>query len=82
VEPPQPQAAAGKPDVPGGAEVRKQAEAEGEQPTREPVEQAERDKKAPLDEPPARPRGGEEAEAKVDAETQPVPNPDHKEGAS
>jgi small subunit ribosomal protein S2 len=79
---PVPQAAAGKPDVPGGAEVRQQAEAQGEQPTREPVEQAERDKKAPVDEPPKRPRGGEEAEEKAEAETQTVPNPDHKEGAS
>ena len=34
------------------------------------------------DEPPKRPRGGEEAEAKADAETPPVPNPDHVEGAS
>jgi hypothetical protein len=73
---------AGKPDVPGGAEVRQEAEAQGEQPTREPVEQAERDKKAPIDEPPKRPRGGEEAEVKAEAETQTVPNPDHKEGAS
>jgi small subunit ribosomal protein S2 len=79
---PQPAAAAGKPDVPGGAEVRKEAEAAGEQPAREEVERAERDKKAPVDEPPKRPRGGEEAEAKADAETPPVPNPDHVEGAS
>jgi small subunit ribosomal protein S2 len=79
---PQPAAAAGKPDVPGGAEVRKEAEAAGEQPAREEVEHAERNKKAPVDEPPNRPRGGEEAEAKADAETPPVPNPDHVEGAS
>jgi small subunit ribosomal protein S2 len=79
---PQPAAAAGKPDVPGGAEVREQAEAAGEQPAREEVERAERDTKAPADEPPKRPRGGEEAEAKADAETPPVPNPDHVEGAS
>jgi hypothetical protein len=72
----------GKPDVPGGAEVREQAEAQGEQPKREEVEQAERDKKAPIDEPPKRPRGGEEAEAKAEEETTPVPNPDHTEGAS
>jgi hypothetical protein len=68
--------------VPGGAEVRKEAEAQGEQPAREEVERAERDKKAPVDEPPKRPRGGEEAEAKAEAETTPVPNPDHVEGAS
>jgi hypothetical protein len=72
----------GKPDVPGGAEVREQAEAQGEQPKREDVEQAERDKKAPIDEPPRRPRGGEEAEAKAEEETTTVPNPDHTEGAS
>ena len=35
-----------------------------------------------VDEPPKRPRGGEEAEEKAEAETQTVPNPDHKEGAS
>jgi hypothetical protein len=68
--------------VPGGAEVRKEAEAQGEQPAREEVERAERDKKAPADEPPKRPRGGEEAEAKAEEETTPVPNPDHVEGAS
>jgi hypothetical protein len=68
--------------VPGGAEVREQAEAAGEQPKREEVEQAERDKKAPLDEPPPRPRGGEEAEAKAEEETTTVPNPDGTEGAS
>jgi small subunit ribosomal protein S2 len=79
---PQPAATAGKPEVPGGAEVRKEAEAAGEQPAREEVERAERDKKAPMDEPPKRPRGGEEAEAKTEAETPPVPNPDHVEGAS
>ena len=79
---PQPQAAAGKPDVPGGAEVRQQAEAAGEQPAREEVERAERDKKAPAAEPPKRPRGGEEAEAKAEEETTTVPNPDHVEGAS
>jgi small subunit ribosomal protein S2 len=68
---PQPQATAGKPDVPGGAEVRKQAESQGEQPKREDVERAERDKKAPVDEPPKRPRGGEEADVKVSAEQRP-----------
>jgi small subunit ribosomal protein S2 len=73
---PQPAAAAGKPDVPGGAEVREQAEAAGEQPAREEVERAERDKKAPADEPPKRPRGGEEAEVKAEEETPPVPSPD------
>jgi small subunit ribosomal protein S2 len=78
----EPQPVQGKPDVPGGAEVRKEAEAQGEQPAREEVEQAERDKKAPLDEPPKRPRGGEEAEAKAEEETTTVPNPDHVEGAS
>jgi small subunit ribosomal protein S2 len=78
----QPAAAAGSAEVPGGAEVRQQAEAAGEQPAREEVERAERDKKAPVDAPPKRPRGGEEAEAKADAETPPVPNPDHVEGAS
>jgi small subunit ribosomal protein S2 len=80
-EPAAPAAAAGKPDVPGGAEVRKEAEAQGEPVTREPVEQAERDKKAPLDEPPARPRGAEGAEEKAEAENKPVPNPDSTEKA-
>jgi small subunit ribosomal protein S2 len=75
-------AAAGQPDVPGGAEVREQAEAAGEQPAREEVERAERDKKAPADKPPKRPRGGEEAEAKAEEETTPVPSPDKPEGAS
>src|SRR4051794_14828466 len=69
-------AAAGQPDVPGGAEVREQAEAAGEQPAREEVERAERDKKAPANKPPKRPRGGEEAEAKAEEETPPVPSPD------
>jgi small subunit ribosomal protein S2 len=79
---PQPAAAAGTPDVPGGAEVREQAQSAGEQPAREEVERAERDKKAPADEPPKRPRGGEEAEAKTEEETTPVPSPDKPEGAS
>ena len=79
---PRPAAAAGNPEVPGGAEVRQEAEAAGEQPAREEVEQAERDKKAPADEPPKRPRGGEEAEVKAEEETTPVPSPDKPEGAS
>jgi small subunit ribosomal protein S2 len=68
------------PDVPGGAEVRKQAEAEGRQPKREEVERAERDKKAPLDEP-KRPRGGEEADAKAAVEETPeAKKPDQEVG--
>jgi len=67
VEPPQV-----KEDVPGGKEVREQAqEAEGKSPdepvAREQVEQAERDKKAPQDEV-RRPRGAEEADARAEVE--------------
>jgi small subunit ribosomal protein S2 len=77
-EPPAPPA--GKPDVPGGAEVRKQAEAAGEQPKREDVERAERDKKAPVDEP-KRPRGGEQADAKASVEETPeAKKPDQEVG--
>ena len=76
----QPQQAAGKPDVPGGAEVRKEAEARGEQPKRDEVERAERDKKAPVDEPPKRPRGGEEADVKAAEERPTASKPDQEIG--
>jgi small subunit ribosomal protein S2 len=79
-QPPQPQAEAQQQDVPGGAEVRKQAEAEtGERPPREQVEQAERDKKAPLDDP-KRPRGAEEADVKSAEERPEAPRPDQEVG--
>src|SRR4051794_36189390 len=51
-----------QPEQPGGAEVREEIQqATGETPPREPVERAERDAKAPQDDP-KRPRGGEEAD--------------------
>ena len=52
----------------------------GEQPTREPQEQAERDAKAPLDEPPKRPRGGEEADAKASEQREGAVRPDQEVG--
>ena len=60
--------------------MREQAEAAGERPTREAVEQAERDKKAPLDEPPKRPRGPEEADAKAAEQREGAPRPDQEVG--
>ena len=76
----QPQPVPGKPDVPGGAEVRKEAEARGEQPKRDDLERAERDKKAPIDEPPRRPRGGEEADVKAAEQRPTASNPDQEIG--
>jgi hypothetical protein len=60
--------------------VRERAEDQGERPTREPVEQAERDKTAPLDEPPKRPRGGEEADVKAAEQRDEAPRPDQEVG--
>ncbi|MDQ3934140.1 MAG: hypothetical protein M3340_05865, partial [Actinomycetota bacterium] len=68
------------PDVPGGAEARVAAEERGERPTREAVEQAERDKKAPVGEPPKRPRGGEEADAKAAEQREGAVRPDQEVG--
>ena len=64
---------------PGGAEVRKEAEERGEQPKREEVEQAERDKKAPLGET-KRPRGGEEADVKAAEQDPAASRPDQEIG--
>ena len=64
---------------PGGAEVRKEAEERGEQPKREDVEQAERDKKAPLGET-KRPRGGEEADVKAAEQDPAASRPDQEIG--
>jgi small subunit ribosomal protein S2 len=69
-----------RPDRPGGAEVRQQMEDQGQRPTREAVEQAERDKKAPLDEPPKRPRDHEEADAKAAEQREGAPRPDQEVG--
>ena len=69
-----------RPDRPGGAEVRQQMEDRGERPTREALEQAERDKKAPLDEPPKRPRDAEEADAKAAEQRDGAPRPDQEVG--
>jgi small subunit ribosomal protein S2 len=69
-----------RPDRPGGAEVRQQAEQAGQPVTREAVERAERDKKAPLDEPPKRPRGPEEADAKAAEQREGAVRPDQEVG--
>ncbi|HEX8065163.1 MAG TPA: 30S ribosomal protein S2 [Thermoleophilaceae bacterium] len=79
----EPPAAAGEapaePDPSGGAEARERIEASGEQVTREPVERAERDDKAPLDEP-KRPRSREEADAKAAEQREDAPRPDQEVG--
>ena len=69
-----------RPDRPGGGEVREQMEQAGETPTRDALEQAERDKKAPLDEPPKRPRGPEEADAKASEQREGAVRPDQEVG--
>jgi small subunit ribosomal protein S2 len=66
-------------DRPGGAEVRERAEEAGEAPAREEVERAERDKKAPLDEP-KRPRGREEADVKAAEQRPETARPDQEVG--
>jgi small subunit ribosomal protein S2 len=64
-------------ETPGGAEVRERLEEEGERPTREPVEHAERDKDAAE---PKRPRGREEADVKSAEEREAAVRPDQEVG--
>ncbi|MFL5884334.1 MAG: 30S ribosomal protein S2 [Thermoleophilaceae bacterium] len=71
--------ASGQSQQPGGSEVREEIEASGEKPTREPVEQAERDAKAPPDEP-KRPRGGEEADVKAAEQRSAAARPEQEVG--
>src|SRR5436190_294616 len=64
----------------GGAEVREEIQqATGETPPREQVEQAERDAKAPPDEP-KRPRGGEEADVKSAEQREAASRPEQEVG--
>ena len=61
--------------------MRREHEAEtGERAPREKLEQAERDKKAPVDAPPKRPRGGEEADVKAAEERPLATQPDQEVG--
>jgi small subunit ribosomal protein S2 len=65
---------------PGGAEVREEIQkTTGETPPREQVEQAERDAKAPKDEP-KRPRGGEEADVKAAEQQEAASRPEQEVG--
>ena len=69
-----------QPEQPGGAEVREEIQqATGETPPREPVERAERDAKAPPEDP-KRPRGGEEADVKAAEQREAASRPEQEVG--